>query len=325
MRYQIDAEYRACDEKALQALGLPPGQPTPRFSRGDIESRRAGTPFYRKLLDLGGETVDVTKTRFDVMTDDGYQMPLFAYRRANNEDGTTLRPAVLSIHGGGMILGDTETFEPSTKADVAVTGVTHFSPDYRLAPEARYPIPAEDCYAALKWLHAEAEALGIDKSRIAVAGLSAGGGLAAAVALMARDRGLNPPLAKQILLEPMLDDRTTEEDPELAPFITWSWDDNWTGWNALLGSEPGMGKVSAYAAPARAQDLNGLPSTYIDVGDLDIFAREDEEYAEKLRDAGVAVEWHLYQGVPHGFELRAHGSKVLQRATRNRQAALRSF
>jgi acetyl esterase/lipase len=86
-----------------------------------------------------------------------------------------------------------------------------------------------------------------------------------------------------------------------------------------------MGKVSAYAAPARAQDLNGLPSTYIDVGDLDIFAREDKEYAEKLRDAGVVVEWHLYQGVPHGFELRAHGSEVLQRATRNRQAALRSF
>ncbi|KAF2023182.1 alpha/beta hydrolase [Setomelanomma holmii] len=325
MSYQFDPDFQACDKKALQALGLPPDQPTPRFTGGDVESRRAGRPFYRKLLDLGGDVPGITKTQLDIRTDDGFQIPIFAYRRADQQGFAGLQPAVLSIHGGGMILGDTETFEPSTKADVATTGVAHFSPDYRLAAEAPHPTPVEDCYAALVWLHSEAENLGIDKSRIAVSGLSAGGGLAAAVALLARDRGLYPPLAKQILLEPMLDDRTTEEDHELAPFVTWSWDDNWTGWNALLGGGLGGNKVSPYAAPARTEDLIGLPPTYIDVGNLDIFAKEDELYAKGLADAGVKVEWHLHQGVPHGFELRAHGSEILQRAMKHRQAAIKSF
>jgi acetyl esterase/lipase len=281
----------------------------------------------RMLLDLAGEVPGVTKTRYNVRANDGFQVPLFAFRKASHqgENGNALQPAVLNIHGGGMILGDTGTFEPATKANVAATGIPHFSPDYRLAPEDRHPTPVEDCYAALIWLHSEAENLGIDKSRIAVAGVSAGGGLAAAVALMARDRGLKPPLAKQILLEPMLDDRNVDEDPDLAPFITWSWDDNSTGWTALLGDELGTSQVSAYAAPARAEDLSGLPSTYIDVGNLDIFAKEGELYAQKLKEAGVKVEWHLHPGVPHAFELSGHGSEILRKATKYRQAALLSF
>lgn len=141
---------------------------------------------------------------------------------------------------------------------------------------------------------------------------------------MARDRGLNPPIAKQIILCPMLDDRNTEVDAELAPFVSWSWDDNWTGWNALLGERAGSSSVSAYAAPARAENLGGLPSTFIDVGSLDIFAKEDERYALRLREAGVQVEWHLYQGVPHGFEFRGRQSEIVQRAQLNRRAAIRS-
>ncbi|KAF2105308.1 Alpha/Beta hydrolase protein [Lophiotrema nucula] len=325
MKYEVDPDFQACGEKAFQALGIPPDQPTPRFPRGDLVSRRAAAPFYRKLLDLDPEVIGVTRTQYSVPASDGYQLPIFAYQKDDHRNGTGLHPAVLSIHGGGMIFGSAEMFEPSTKADVAATGVAHFSVDYRVAPEARHPTPVEDCYAALKWLYSEAASLGFDKSRIAVAGLSAGGGLAAAVALLARDRRLDPPLAKQILLEPMLDDRNTKEDPELMPFVTWSWDDNWTGWDALLGDEAGSSSVSAYAAPARVQDLSGLPSTYIDVGMLDIFAKEDELYAVRLRNAGVDVEWHLYQGVPHGFELRGQGSAILRKALLNRQSALRSF
>ena len=193
-----------------------------------------------------------------------------------------------------------------------------------MAPEVHHPTPVEDCYAALVWLHSQAKDLGIDNARISVVGLSAGGGLAAGVSLMARDRGLNPPIVKQILQCPMLDDRNTEADAKLAPFITWSWDDNWTGWNALLGERAGSSSTSAYAAPARAENLGGLPSTYIDVGTLDIFAKEDERYAERLREAGVQVEWHLYQGVPHGFEFRGRQSEITQRAQSNRRAAIQS-
>jgi len=326
MKYELDPDFQACRAKAFQALGLPTDVPRPRFPRGDIESRRASTILLKKLLELGGDVPDdITNTRYNVQAGDGFQVPVFAYRKANDQNEEALQPAVLSIHGGGMIFGQADSFEYLIKADVAATGVPHFSVDYRLAPEVRHPTPVEDCYAALLWLHSEAKTLGIDKSRIAVTGPSAGGGLAAAVALLARDRGLDPPLAKQILCEPMLDDRTTEEDAELAPFVGWSWDDNWTGWNALLGAEPGASNVSAYAAPARAEDLSGLPSTYIDVSNLDIFAKEDQLYAQRLKDAGVDVEWHLYHGVPHGFEILGPGSEVLRKATENRQAALRSF
>jgi acetyl esterase/lipase len=207
-----------------------------------------------------------------------------------------------------------------------ILSLTNFARNYRVAPEVTHPTPVEDCYAALVWLHKEAESLGIDNSRIAVVGLSAGGGLAAAVALMARDRGLQPPLAKQILLSPMLDDRNLQTmDSALEPFATWSWDDNWTGWNALLDNKAGSKGVSAYAAPARAENFTGLPSAYIDVGTLDIFANENKQYASRLRDAGVQVEWHLYTGVPHGFEFRGRSSKIHQAAQSNRHTAMRSF
>lgn len=197
--------------------------------------------------------------------------------------------------------------------------------DYRLAPEYPHPAPVEDCYAGLVWLSTHAQELGIDPARIGVVGLSAGGGLAAGVALLARDRGLSPPLAKQILFCPMLDDRNVETDSASLPLMTWSWDDNWTGWNALLGKAAGSDSVSEYAAPARAKQLHGLPTTYIDVGSKDIFAKEDQEYAERLRAANVMVEFNLYDSVPHGFELRGVGSKVYERAIANRQAAVRGL
>lgn len=141
---------------------------------------------------------------------------------------------------------------------------------------------------------------------------------------MARDRGLNPPITKQILFCPMLDERNLETDSASLPLMTWSWDDNWTGWNALLGPDLNSSTVSPYAAPARAKALEGLPPAYIDVGSKDIFATEDREYAERLSAAGVAVEFHLYDGVPHGFELRGKGSNIWQRAMKNRQAAVRA-
>lgn len=128
----------------------------------------------------------------------------------------------------------------------------------------------------------------------------------------------------------MLDDRNIyPPDPSsanayMALLVTWSWDDNWTGWNTLLGSKAGSQDASPYAAPARAENLSNLPETYIDVGTLDIFAKENQLFAERLRRAGVRVEWHLYQGVPHGFEFRGRQSRIVSEAYENRRAAVRN-
>jgi acetyl esterase/lipase len=155
-------------------------------------------------------------------------------------------------------------------------------------------------------------------------GDSGGGGLAAAAALMARARG-GPAIARQILIFPMLDDRNTVLDPELAPFALWTYDDNATGWGALLGDATGGPDVAPYAAPARVVDPAGLPAAYIEVGQLDIFRDEDIAYAQRLSSAGVDVEFHLHPGVPHEFETLAPDSGVARRAIADRIRVLASL
>ena len=151
--------------------------------------------------------------------------------------------AILYIHGGGMVLGSMELYDKATATYAAETGVPVLSVDYRLAPEHPHPVPVEDCFAALTWLHEHAAGYGIDRARIAVMGDSAGGGLAAGTAILARDRRV--PVARQILIYPMLDDRNVVPDPELVPFITWTYDSNMTGWGALLGERRGRDDVPA--------------------------------------------------------------------------------
>jgi acetyl esterase/lipase len=195
--------------------------------------------------------------------------------------------------------------------------------DYRVAPEHPDPTPVQDCYAALQWLGEHADSLGVDPGRIGVAGDSAGGGLTAGVALMARDRG-GPSIALQMLVYPMLDDRTIEPDPQLPPeWLVWTYDDNVTGWSALLGDRRGGPDVSPYAAPARADDLAGLPPTYLDTGDLDVFRAEDVAYARRLAAAGVPTEVHVYPGCPHGFDAVAPQSSPSRRAMQDRIRRLR--
>jgi acetyl esterase/lipase len=185
--------------------------------------------------------------------------------------------------------------------------------DYRVAPEFGHPTPLEDCYAALRWLVDHADELGVDASRLAVMGDSAGGGLAAGVGLLARDRG-GPAIAAQVLIYPMLDDRTRMAGDAGATLLTWSYDDNVTGWSALLGDDC----ADRYAAPARADDLVGLPPTYLDVGGLDIFASEDVAFAQRLIAAGVPVELHVFPGCPHAFDLLAPNAEVSQRVIAHR-------
>jgi triacylglycerol lipase len=233
-----------------------------------------------------------------------------------------LLPAVLHIHGGGYVIGSAAMWVESNQRTAADVGCVVVSVDYRLAPETRHPGPVEDCWAALNWLHGEAEALGIDPGRIAVMGESAGGGLAAALALIARDRG-GVSIAHQHLIYPMIDDRTSFRDPHpYSGEFVWTVESNRFGWTALLGECAGGEDVDLYGAAARATDLTGLPSTYIAVGALDLFAEENIDYARRLLRGGVPTELHIYPGAFHGFEI-ATEAEVTRTAYGNSLAALR--
>ncbi len=232
-------------------------------------------------------------------------------------------PVLLWLHGGGYIMGSADAEDLTVKSIVSALGCAAVSVDYRLAPETPHPGPVEDCYAALKWLSTHADELGIDPKRIAVGGSSAGGGLAAALALLTRDRG-EVPLAFQFLLAPMLDDRTctlAKPHPYTGEFI-WTPEANRFGWTSLLGQEPGGPDISPYAAAARAEHLEGLPATFLYVGDLDLFLEEDLEYARRLMRAGVPTELHVYPGAYHGFRMVAD-AQVTQVAERDLLAALK--
>jgi len=234
-------------------------------------------------------------------------------------------PCIFHIHGGGFVAGSAASMAPIHRAMVLELGCMLVSVDYRLAPETSFPGAIEDCDAALRWLFDQAETLGIDPRRIGVMGESAGGGLAAALVLMLRDRA-GPALAFQHLVYPMLDDRTcVAQNPHpLTGGFIWTLPSNIYAWTALLGEAPGSAAVSPYAAPARATDLSGLPPTFVSCGALDLFLEEDIDYARRLTRAGVATELHVYPGAYHGFDL-ASGAAVAQQARRDSLDALRRF
>lgn len=221
-------------------------------------------------------------------------------------------PCVYSIHGGGYILGDRSMDDMRFDRWCPKYGMVGVSVEYRLSPETPYPGPVEDCYAGLEWVYAHAGELGIDASRLGISGASAGGGLAAALALLARDRGEMHP-AFQLLAYPMIDDR------QITPSSGWEvpiWNprNNKFGWQSYLGPLYGRDSVPYHAAPSRAEDLSGLPPALIYVGTLDGFCDEDVLYATRLYQAGVPTELHVYPGAPHGFDGFAPTSAVSRRA-----------
>jgi acetyl esterase/lipase len=229
-------------------------------------------------------------------------------------------PGILWVHGGGYMFGSGLTEDVRLGRWAADLGAVVVSVDYRLAPEDPYPAPLDDCYAALVWMAGNAGDLGIDTRRIALAGASAGGGLAAALALLARDRG-DVPLAYQLLIYPMIDDRNVTPSTQMDT-VVWTRAANLLGWRAYLGDAAGTDGVSPFAAAARAADLSGLPPAFIGVGTLDVFRDEDIEYSLRLLDAGVPTELHVYSGAPHGFEAMCPGTSVAQRCQRDIDDAL---
>lgn len=236
---------------------------------------------------------------------------------------TKHKAGYLHIHGGGYIDGCPESSDPLNRAIATEIDCTVVSVDYRLAPETPHPGPVKDCYAALKWFHDSAGYLGVDPDRIAVGGESAGGGLAAALSLLARDRG-ELSIIFQRLIYPMIDDRTALRDPP-HPYtgeFGWGPASNCFAWRSLLGRDPGGPDTSCYAAATRAETLEGLPPAFISVGALDLFLDENIDYAKRLLSAGVPTEFHIYPGAYHGFQW-AFQADVTQRSMRDASEALK--
>jgi acetyl esterase/lipase len=233
-------------------------------------------------------------------------------------------PAFYNIHGGGMIVGH-RSWETARVVDiVAEHSVIGVNVEYRLAPEDPYPAGVEDCYAGFVWLHAHAAELGVDPDRIIVGGGSAGGGLSAAVALMARDRG-GPVMAGQLLLCPMIDNtNTTVASLQYDGIGTWQRELNLLAWSCVLGDELAFSaEAPAYAAPTRATDLSGLPPAFIEVGEAETFRDEDTEYALRIWATGGQAELHVWGGGAHGFDMYMPDAEISRAALAARASWLR--
>jgi acetyl esterase/lipase len=281
--------------------------------RGDWKAlRETGNKGQAALAALVPPASGVSITSYTATAKDGTPIELRWY----TAEGTDPGPAVVYAHGGGMVLGSLDLYDEVLSWYAAQTCVPFLSVGYRLAPEVTGPTLAEDVFSGLAWLHDQASEMGVDPARIAVMGDSGGGAPAAGAAILARDRGI--PLARQILLYPMLDDRNQVPDQARLQFLTWTYDNNYTAWQAVLGDSLGTPGVSPVAAPARLADFSGLAAAYIDVGDLDIFRDEAISYAQHLARAGVPIELHVYPAVPHGWERFAPGSAVAIRAMTDR-------
>jgi acetyl esterase/lipase len=237
-------------------------------------------------------------------------------------DPSTTVPGILHIHGGGFIVGSVEAEHAGAVLTAADLGAVLVSVEYRLAPEHPYPAGLHDCYAALSFLHAEAGALGVDPARIALLGASAGGGLAAGTALLARDRG-GPPVCFQMLHIPELDDRL--ETPSMKKFVDsplWNRPLAVKSWQFYLGDLAGKDDVPIYAAPARATDLAGLPPAYLSTAENDPLRDEGIAYATAMLQAGVSVELHQFPGTFHGSAL-VTSAAVSRRAAQEASGVLR--
>ncbi len=232
-------------------------------------------------------------------------------------------PALLWIHGGGFLIGKPEMDDLVMVQFARDLGILIVSVDYSMAPEHPFPIPLEECYTALRWVHSQASLLGIDPDHIAIGGASAGGGLAATLVQLAHDRAEIHPIF-QLLIYPMLDDRTSlRRDIPNKDVLLWSQASNRFGWESYLHQSSGLVSVPPYSVAARRADLSGFPPAWIGVGTLDLFYDEDVSYAQRLNESGVACELVIVPGAFHGFDVGASEPQVVQDFRKSQIVALR--
>lgn len=304
------------DADHLAVLEMLPGD---LLELSDLPAARARFEEYRAQAPAPDISDSIEIADHHTEAADGHQLLVRVYRRKQRRDRS---PGLYSIHGGGMVLGSVAMNDFRCAAIALELDVVVASVDYRLAPEFPYPTPLEDCYCGLLWFFDQAEALGLDTARIAVGGGSAGGGLAAGLALLARDRNQVSPCF-QLLTFPMIDDRNeTPSSFMIDDDRVWNRTANIAGWAAYLDGGNGTDDVSFYAAPARATDLGGLPPAIITVGSLDGFLDEDIAYARALLAAGVPCELHVHPGAFHGSNFMVPHSDISQRWLRDEMAAL---
>lgn len=287
------------------------------------EFTREDLPQIRADFELQSAFLGEPQLKPEVRRIEGPEGPLEIYW-FDPAPGTTGRAALLHIHGGGMIIGSAKSMQHGPAATAMATGIPVASVEYRLAPDHPFPAPQEDCLAGLAWLAGQAGELGVNPQRIGIMGESAGGGLAAAVAIMARDIG-GPAIAAQFLTYPMLDHRTGGADcawrnPSTGEFI-WTRASNRFGWEALQGAYALDDNRIGWFSPTRAESLEGLPPCWIGIGNLDLFLDENLDYTRRLTAAGVATELHIYPGGIHAFNAVA-GSRLANAFTRDQNEAI---
>ena len=286
-----------CYHPELQELvDDPEGFPPAELFVGTLEGMREfAAPLYAQMCNLV-RAEGVVMSDYAIEASDGFPLRVRWYCKPESD----AQAAVIYVHGGGMILMGIDEMDADISHYVASTGVPFLSVDYRLAPS--HPRPqAEDVFDALLWLGEQSSRFGIDASRIALMGDSGGAGIAAGAAILARDRKV--PLAKQLLVYPMLDDRTVTADEAVEPYFhVWNAANNKMAWDAVLGERRGTDAVLPCEAPARNDDFADLAPAFLEVGELDLFRNETIEYARKLMDAHVPTELHVLGGLTHTYD-----------------------
>jgi acetyl esterase/lipase len=312
MRERLDAELVGPLDGIMEATG--------GFSLRDIPATRAMLAGMLEAMAAEAPPFPGVTTEDTQAHANGQTVDVRIYRPDSIAAGA---PALLWMHPGGYVIGSVALDDLLCRQIAADVGCVVVSVEYRLAPEHPYPAALDDCYTALQWLNADSARLGIDSQRIAVGGSSAGGGLAAALALRARDAGVAQPCF-QLLIYPAINDGNVEQTSASVPEnLFWSRENSLIGWRAYLEGKQGSGDVPAYAAAIRAQDLSGLPPAHIAVGALDMFVRDCTDYANALIDAGVATSLTVYPGAFHAFDAFGPEARVSQRFVADRNGALK--